>query len=310
MAAVATVLTGCSSAKSAGPAAAGNVGAAAPASGSAPGSASAGGATPSMALGALPMDAYYFMSEKDTRVVQQAMDLVTRDCMKRFGFDYKPPAPDPGAAEQAKQHSGLGNDDVKQAQLWGYHSPQQPAAQNLPPEPGDGKNSPEHLVLIGEVKTSGGQAVPSGGCKGEAESRVLGPDLPPDQSAVLNGPGGDGKDSTPGGPAGHDPRVQAALKAWKDCMAKAGFSYSVPSDGPMKFLKGPGQSAQPSAPEIAAAVADATCKKQVNLNGIWFQAETDVENKFIEEHATAINELKKSREAEVKRATSIVGAGS
>jgi hypothetical protein len=308
LAAAATAVTGCSS-QSADRSPAANAGANANAGAKAnAGAAVTSGASP-MADGSLPMDAYYFLSTKDQQVVQQATDLVTRDCMKRFGFDYKPPASDQNSSGMSPKHYGFGNDDVKQAQLWGYHSPQQ-VTQTAPAEPGDGKNSPEHLVLIGGVKSSGGQAVPDGGCKGAAETKVMGADLTKDQQSALSGPAGDGTDHTPGGPAGHDPKVQQALQAWKDCMAKAGFDYSIPSDAPKQFMKGPGQAVQPSAPEIASAVADATCKQQVNLNGIWFQAETDLENKFIEQNATALNEVQKQHQDEVKRATSIVSSGS
>ncbi|WP_344660653.1 hypothetical protein [Catenulispora subtropica] len=303
------VLTGCSSASApAGAPAAAN--AKPNANAKAGGAPTSGGSTAPKDSGSLPMDAYIFLSDKDQRVVQQAMSLVTRDCMKRFGFDYQPPAPDQSSSGDSPKHYGFGVDDVKQAQLWGYHSPQQQVTQPAPAEPDDGKSSPSHLVLIGGVKSAGGQAVPEGGCKGEAESKVLGPDLSKDQETALSGPNADGKDTTPGGPAGHDPRVQDALKAWKSCMNKAGFNYSVPFDGPKQFLKGPGQAVQPSAPEIASAVADATCKQQVNLNGIWFQAETDLENTFIEQHATALNEVQKQRADEVKRAAAIVASGS
>ena len=263
----------------------------------------------------LPMDAYMLTSDKDSKVVRQAMQISIHGCMKRYGFDYQLPADD--SPSRTIHRLPFGIEDPKQAQVWGYHYPQTapspPVAAPVDPNtPDPDKNSPQQLVLTGGVAKSGGLSVPSGGCKGEAEQKVMGDYLTADLS-VLNGPRGSSQtpDATPGGPAGRDPRVQAALTAWADCMKGKGYQYTAPDQATRAFLKGPGsQSAQPSADEISTAVADAACKQQTRLNPIWITAETDLEKTFIEQHATELAQVKKLQEDEVKRAAAIVGSGS
>ncbi len=78
-----------------------------------------------------------------------------------------------------------------------------------------------------------------------------------------------------------DPRVQEVFTRWSRCMRARGFSYADPvaaSNDPAW------RTPTPSATERRAATADAVCKRQENVIGVWWTVEAVYQQREIDRH--------------------------
>lgn len=223
----------------------------------------------------LPLDTYA-ASRAENATIGKARNTAFKNCMLGFGFDLGPlPEMPPETTGENEFRYGL-TDEAK-VKVSGYTAPPRPK----PPQP---EIPPEARPLTsgkGE-RTYKGKPVPEGGCQGEA-GRKLSEGAAHDEKLVLRLGDEAGKQ------AEADSRVKAAFQAWSVCMARAGFDYTnpwQPNDNP-EF-----QGQEANAREIATAMADVRCKREVNLVGIWASVETAYQERKISENTEALQKVK------------------
>lgn len=266
--------------------------------------------TPLTARGlTLPIEAY-LLSDDDNefRLVDDALTVLTNECMKRFGFVYEPP-PSPIGFQEGFMDLRYGLIDGERASKFGYHGA---------PAGGVGRvrrPTPDRvwlLVLTGGEQavaaspapgsTSGlshnGVSIPPGGCLGEATAR-------------LEKDGGTYSDADIAREINHGsygrslehPRVRAVFAEWSKCMSAKGYKYATPltaNDDPA--FGGP----TPSAREIATAVADVACKREANVVGVWYAVEVALQTQAIEQHAEELAEIKRGIGEMLRNAAAVV----
>lgn len=128
----------------------------------------------------LPLDPYQ-VNPITGRRLASAYSILYVQCMRRFGFDPQTPSrTDPPPPSVNGKRYGLV--DERDAQRYGYHDPY--ASQRLPPtEP---RLSPEAEAIAAGTGSSRrrAQAVPEGGCLGEATRKLAEGAPTPEDSAL------------------------------------------------------------------------------------------------------------------------------
>ncbi|MFF2657182.1 hypothetical protein ACFVUH_07430 [Kitasatospora sp. NPDC058032] len=259
----------------------------------------------------LPIEAYLLTTEQSKQLVA-ARTALTNRCMARFGFVVTPPPAPPGGGSMAKSLTQRRYfvTDVAEAAQYGYTS-KTPTSDEKPsraPEPPayllalTGSPDGRAAVLPGQTpqgdgKEVNGQKVPPGGCIGEASGRL--------GATAENGNGGDTQlaldvKNTGWKQSQADTRLLAAFSAWSGCMKAKGYDYPTPiaaTDDPQWQTLG-------AASEKArqTATADATCKAEHNVVGIWFTVESAYESALIEQNAEALRAVKQDIDKRVKLA--------
>ncbi len=237
----------------------------------------------------LPLDRY-LLSPHDADLAARGYRVLLRRCEQRFGIT-GPPEPPPGAGPRTANERRYGITDRRLAATAGFRvSTDPPVSVAKPTEPAD----PRTLeVLTGEGHhVVDGQPVPPGGCSGEARrgmragapagvDRFLAQRLSQDSYFRSQ----------------RDPRVQAVLRTWSDCMRGHGFRYPTPlaAAGDPHFRTGP---VTPT--EKSAATADLDCKATTNLIGIWSSVEADLQRSAITANRDALDTLLRANDAELR----------
>lgn len=244
----------------------------------------------------LPFDGYGFTDRED-KTIGAAHNKLIRDCGKRFGVAVTlPPPNNPSIATLNARRYGI--IDREEAERMGYSWAGDDDAESEKSGAGGWDPSQaERQVVLGQgtstLRDSNGRPVPEGGCVGEAE-RELG--LPSGGLAQQDELGNDSLHL-----AEQDSRVLVAMSSWSKCMKRAGFSYdSIWDPNDQQWPEPPSQT------EIATASADARCKGETNLAGIWLAVESAYQRRAISEHAEAFESLKTWRDERVRRATLIL----
>ncbi|WP_344639681.1 hypothetical protein [Kitasatospora cystarginea] len=227
----------------------------------------------------------------------------TSACMKRYGqtlpVPQRPSADSPALAAYTVMNRRYGLMDPDAARTCGYHLPQSVTGTAATDRPVvlSQLSAQAQTVLLGldpktgtRVTTYAGTPLPEHGCLGELE-RIL-----PGSSGGPAGPGSNA-DGVVTDIKTHsftdslaDPRVVAAISAWSGCMKTHGYTLTDPLKAPdgIASMADP----RPSSSEIAQAEADVACKRSANLIGIWFAAESELQNKAIEQHAAQLKAVK------------------
>ncbi|MFE5716721.1 hypothetical protein ACFQ7J_38575, partial [Streptomyces sp. NPDC056501] len=226
-----------------------------------------------------PLDPYRTTDEQ-IRSLEKAQDLLTADCMKRFGFTYKPPVrPLPRPKTTSSRY---GVTDAATAARYGYVKPgvvdvPEPSGEDTLPraermalsgpplgsKPGGGMVIPpltlEELRKTDSGRTLNGQKVPVGGCGREGHLRLYAEKKEPEDLLFVFGMEGEASSR-----AQQSPKVAKAVKAWSACMAEKGYRVTDPIS-PQEALGLKSEADFGSAPAIAAAKQDVACKKRTNL---------------------------------------------
>ncbi|MDD9378097.1 hypothetical protein M8Z33_15830 [Streptomyces sp. ZAF1911] len=255
----------------------------------------------------LPIDAYDVSTD---RIVQtgQALNLLTKQCLSRFGLQRKelPPATATQGSAHARRYGTPAS--LEDAQKYGFHMAQQDpralTADQMVRQPvavievsrGIKEGSGEPLT------TYNGAEVPEGGCSGEAQRKL-----------------GNGKDERVGHAetaaaikarsfeiAKNDPRVIAAEQKWAACMAGKGYgAYKSPFDaiGDKKW-----SAPKATSEEIETAAASWTCGKEANVVGTWVAVETVYQKDQIDKNAETLTQEQKALEDNAKRINEIIAA--
>ena len=230
----------------------------------------------------------------------QRMGLARREligrCMQRFGVDIAIPKPVTGVGPRTWTERRYGITDAAHAAVLGYGlGKRDPSAH---PDPTRGpKLSPLALaVLTGEgAALPNGVQVPPGGCSGDAERALQGPDGDQVSDWYL----AQRLSQESFGRSQRDPRVLAAFKRWSDCMRVKGHEY----DEPLAPFSDPSLRNGSTRKAIATAVDDVECKRRTNLVGIWYAVESAHQKLLIDDNRAALATL-----AEANAVTSAVVA--
>lgn len=246
----------------------------------------------------LPLDPYIETSET-VRVVERAVHLLGRDCMRRFGLDWQ--VPEPPAIRRAPLHAGrYGLLDPAEAARHGYHSPPSYVPSPRPREPERTPSQIELEVWAGNGrKTVSGRSVPDGGCAGEA-LRALERDAPKAPAIQPQMRANEALQR-----AERHPRVRSAFARWSSCMRRAGYRYRSPWDvNDDQRWKTP----RPSRHELATATADVDCRAETNLVGIWYAVERSYQRRYLKAHARELAAVRRTATIRAASAARVVAA--
>ncbi|MGW1224037.1 hypothetical protein [Streptomyces sp. NPDC001478] len=306
-AAVAAVLTGCSSSDD----------------GSGAGSGEPAVAdTPRMTLTAgarLPLDAYE-RSEDDVYALAKAQNVLTEQCMKRYGFTYDAPDPMPPTHDRPNARV-FGLVDAGEAARYGYGSMLRPGAAPAKPKtavlgetaksvlfgPKEAKGAKALAGMpmsqtAAEKKKSGlvvnGRAVPMGGCLRESYLKLYAPTSSSVDIMYVFNLKGEAESR-----ALSDSRVKKATRAWSACMKKAGYVTAAPASA-ARDLGFSGEAATgPRA--VTAAKADVACKAEVNYAGIRFAVQSAYEKRSADRNAETLGLLRKQAQDRLRLASEL-----
>ncbi|GAA1406080.1 hypothetical protein ACFQZ4_01345 [Catellatospora coxensis] len=243
----------------------------------------------------LPLDPY-LIGPDQTRPISQATEALARSCMLRFGFDMPPSPVIPAPYTRHERRYGL--IDAAAAAVDGYRPSKAIAAGGRKPERAPFSAAAQAVVTGNGPKVHNGLAVPDGGCMGEARRRLeegIGKVSQPDLAEQLS------RDSY--ARSQEDDRVVQAFGRWSECMSRAGFDYTDPHQA----INDPGwQGDRPGEREIATALADARCKKEVDLVAIWATVETAYQQQAVQRHGEALREIAQALQTRLTNAARIV----
>ncbi|GHB43915.1 hypothetical protein GCM10010347_11440 [Streptomyces cirratus] len=254
-------------------------------------------------------------------VVQEG--LVARG-MARYGFAYE--------GVTAVERAPAGATEDRHAYLFGLADPARAAAHGYEKTAGEGKPakppSPKlsdsaYTVLHGEPPGGGGlgappapdalneedaarvdsgievggRKVPAGGCGREAYRKLYAPAKDSVDLLFAFGLAGEAHDRSKG-----DSRVVDVLRRWPACMDKSGYTgIKTPYEVVEKLDL---QSDLGGAKAVSAAKADVSCKREVNLVGIWYAVEKAYQQRLAEENAQTLALYERQRAARFKLAAS------
>ncbi|WP_284746332.1 hypothetical protein [Amycolatopsis sp. RTGN1] len=273
-------------------------------------SASPGPARPEPALASLPLvksyqdihfplDAYH-PSPAEKTTLARAGDVLVRECMQHYGFDF--PLPDrTTAAQPADRRIGLV--DAAEAARFGY----KPAdfdeyAQRVDEAKHKQVKWPAEMLAVldgtGAARVNGID-VPKGGCNVEARTRAgtAAAGEPGDENFVIR------LEQEAGSQAGKDSRLQAAFAKWSECMAESGFTYRDPwqANNDRAFADG-----KPSTQMITTATADVACRTREKVNSTWVAVITAYQNRAITEHQDALAQHRQKIQSQLTTATQLL----
>ena len=261
---------------------------------------------------AMPLEAYQAISTQQQETLADASTLLIQHCMAARGFEDTSPTSGPlssvatlGQVEAA----GAGLTSLTQARTFGFAHPK-----------GAG-SAPSGPNIIGFVNASGfGQSLKAGRAYAEA-LYGFGP-------GFGAGPGGhvsclqQASKAVYGAQVGEpvpdpvpqiaeqaasftqtDPRIRAVTRAWSTCMARHYYHYSSPTQ-----VEGHRWRTPPNRAEIATAVADVTCKTQVNLLNTWLAVEAAYQQALIGQNLATLSQLQANFAPLLRRADAALAA--
>jgi len=260
----------------------------------------------------LPLSSYELTGAQELFVNNATRTLVNQ-CMRRYGFaqfSLGTGATKSGHPDQMGRRYGAVS-DATTAATYGYHlTPDQGAGLSRPStRPTAPFSQAETAVLTGtsgegpappnqpQVGTTyNGQAVPPGGCFGEA-NRAIGFDdrvdgLLPQRLAF-----------TAYSQSRNDSRTKEVITAWSACMKDKGYHIADPiSAVSVVNLNGPVTPA-----EIQQAVTDVACKQTVGLIGVWFAVESAYQRRLIEQNSQQLDAVRKLLDDKLRNAARTLG---
>jgi hypothetical protein len=240
-----------------------------------------------------PIDEYDFTTDGYV-MFQDALAHLIADCVRRFGVD--PPDPEREGLPtdlpdfDTRNHRLYGVFDRDMAASWGYRTPPDWGTVR-PTDVSEAKLAEVERLLRHGLREPefaapplgddlNGDPLPEGGCEGEA-TRTLSEGLPDPDFRITNN---DSQERAWG-----DERVRTAEAAWSDCMRQSGYDYeSIWEPGERIDY----QTDEPTATEIADAVANVACKIETNLVGVLVGVTSELEEAFIQENWAELQQLK------------------
>ncbi|MEU5048235.1 hypothetical protein [Streptomyces sp. NPDC021096] len=248
----------------------------------------------------LPIEAY-LPTDEEEKQIGRARNAVIADCMKEFGFQWRPAPELPKVGSKTLTDWRYGLHDAARAKSRGYKpdAAEQAAYDTVMKQGavrGDAGSQAEEKALKGTVDEMGGKAVPKGGCSGKAVQRVASPDAVYSRTAQDISHDAYRR-------AQKDPAVAEVFGKWSACMKESGYSYKEPLDtvDDPRF-----KTAEPSDLEISTAAADLACRGRFNVAKAWFDAEVKLQDTDIDKHAEELDEARKALDAAVRNAANVL----
>lgn len=273
---------------------------------------------PSAASGqtiSLPLNTYADVSGLQQTVLAEAQSLLTQKCMAARGFVYTSQTT-PTQEQALLQGIEYGFNgpfgranwltiSLNDASTYGYG---QPAADSAPPSGGlflGGFSSfnalKQHpalaMALLGFAPGVSIGPVRQPGCLNVANNEIYRPG-----SSQLGDPV----------PAiaqqaslwtQTDPRVLAVNAAWSRCMARRGYHYGSPQQAASHNWP-----TSPTASETATAVADVSCRQQVNLTNTWLTVEAAYQTALIGQNIDTLAKLQASFQGALNRVEALLAS--
>ncbi|MFS0694288.1 hypothetical protein [Streptomyces nitrosporeus] len=261
----------------------------------------------------LPLDTY-LVNPDQLSLINKAYTKSVSLCMARFGFDHKPvmdpPAPRDSDAPKTRTDGRYGHQNAQLMAKWGYHPEGGFPAD--PPAPGAARKTSPDMVTAGRGTSDpekafgpggqvvNGKTVPYHGCMGEAVKKLTGSadgDLYDPQIAV------DVKMETLVR-SQEDGRTREVFAAWSRCMKAAGHVYRDPlaAGGDPEWKNSP----LPGTRELEVAKADAECRHENNVVGVWYAVDFALQEKAVAENAAALSRVKAELDRKVKAAGQVL----
>lgn len=233
-------------------------------------------------------------------VLLRAEAEAVQECMDGFGvaFEYDfVPVP----AENRDYDRLFGILDLGMAQEYGYRVPGDvilesgESVESGKPAGHTPVDEKTMSLLDGDVSTMRGEAVPRGGCLGQARESV-------GDDGVLQGLY-EAAVNYSLGQSDRDPRVLEGFVTWSKCMAERGLSYATPMDA----INDPSW-ATPTATEkeVEVAVADVECKQATNLTGLRVAVAAAWQERFIASHASEFDAAERGVEEHLIHADALL----
>jgi hypothetical protein len=252
----------------------------------------------------LPLSTYADVAILQQSVLSEADTLLTQKCMSAKGFDYSAEAtPSQEQALVQATEYGYGVSSTADASSYGYG------------QPGAGGPAQQHLAFLGGFASFGDLAKQPRAwivaLLGFAPGVRIGRNPPEgclqEANQVLYGPGGNLTDPVPsiaiqaGQWTQSDPRILAVDAAWSRCMARRGYKYGNPQQAAER-----GWPAKPTSLETATAVADATCKQQVDYVNTWLTIEAAYQAALVGQNLSTLSSLQQSFKSMLNRAQALL----
>ncbi|MFG1943889.1 hypothetical protein [Nonomuraea sp. NPDC048826] len=233
----------------------------------------------------LPLDAYHLSPEEEA-VVLQAQTELFRTCMARLGFT-APAAARPEPVDRNHERYLLEDEEIAKSR--GYHPPADPGTRA-------GPEVRTAAYLAAAHGTGRGDGAPRGGCEAEAHDRLVPAPAGEAMRRVTDLKGWSWERSLT------DSRTVAVFAAWSSCMARLGHDYPTPraANNDVAF-----RTVEPTAQEIATAVADVRCKRQTDVVRTWAAVEAAYQKQAIAEHRQELREGRRTITALVTAARPI-----
>lgn len=257
----------------------------------------------------LPLDAFTAETAQETQALKRAVQILVQRCMSTRGFSYAPtPAgqDDTSAGPQARMEV-YGITDLTQAQRLGYAR----AGQNTANAASGGAGG---LPMLNDLLAQHGNAwvvamfgaVPPAtpgpgqpaGCVNAGPAKLYDDAYGKVDRSIVGELADQASSQTQA-----DARVLAVERAWSGCMSGRGFQFGNPMQAAARQWPTP-----PSADEIATAVADVTCKQNVNLPGVWLAVEAGYQRELIERNAAALTDFQQAHQNLVRTAMQIAAS--
>lgn len=243
----------------------------------------------------LPLDRYR-LTRAEATTVSRARNQLFAGCMRRFGFELELPASG-GQVPVVGNEQRYGVDDEAEAGRHGYHPPTPPPAQAREPS----LSAAAEAVADGSGPGSyRGRRVPAGGCLGQALRTLRrGGPVPADAGLAERLALESYVRTSEAGP------MLAVFARWSACMHRAGFDYPDPraANNDPAF-----RTRRPSGRERATAVADARCKREVDLVDHWATVETAYQRQQVAQHRAQLEVLARALQTRVRNAGRVTGA--
>ncbi|MGH6653942.1 MAG: hypothetical protein ACRDVE_01900 [Actinocrinis sp.] len=258
-----------------------------------------------------PIDAY-LMTDQQFVEVESATDVLTAQCMSKFGFDYRPAVKNTGAGKGTSTNAArrYGVVDAAAVAVLGYHAPNSGAADARTAEPaldaagrrvltggaGPGTQSAAPTATAGTYQ---GMQIPPGGCLTQARAELTAHGGTVNDSPVAQGVNVDSVARSQ-----QEPQVVAVFKQWSACMQAHGYSYATPYDAINDHRW---RTPQPSAAEIQVATADVACKQKANVVGVWYAVDCALQTSMIDARQQQLDGVRDGIAQELKAAARVVG---
>lgn len=241
---------------------------------------------------ALPIDSYGYTAVEVGQIVL-AREILTTACLRRLGLP-NVKEPDRAALDQVTKNRLLdlglrGNNrrygvtDTEVARINGYHLP----------------STVSGSTAMSDIDSKNAESRPGSQdrCLDEADRAIAGKGSLGNNDLVRKIAWDSYEKSL------HSPRVTEALNRWSSCMATKGYSYTTPPDAESAFDL---TTAVVTPEEIAAAVADASCKQETGLIDVWQDVEEDYQSIEITNNVRELDAAKALHDQCMKRVSDVI----